>query len=179
MQHWLGRLQYIVMPYFWWAYIVRLWQNVTLIKPCSLILEQNVETSSVVCFPEPKQHATGYILPLHTLQCCLVTVQNSSAMSEDNATLGAKVSCYMHVICHVVSYLKERLKFNLRICRQKSGSLLCFFSIHKIWLRSDNLIWAAILNTTVSVEFITLVNFPNCYMYIRRKGYSDKKTTHK
>lgn len=45
VQFWLGWLQHIVMAYFWCADVVKLWQDLTVIKPCSLTLGERKKKS--------------------------------------------------------------------------------------------------------------------------------------
>lgn len=80
LKFWLGRLQHILMAYFCWADVVKLWQDLMVIKQCNLTLGKKKK------IPQPKQHAAGYAPPptCHTSALSSNSVRNSSATLQHN-----------------------------------------------------------------------------------------------
>lgn len=68
------------MAYFCWADVVKLWQDLMMIKQCDLTLGKKKK------FPQPKQHAAGYAPPptRHTSALSSHSVRNSSATLRHN-----------------------------------------------------------------------------------------------
>ncbi len=147
-----------------------------------------VETSSVLCFPEPKQHAADCVFSLFTLQCYLATVKNFLCYTggQYKTTLGTQAtdaSSHISICSHWIRHWRymscsEWLKSNLiwfmwLVLKRFFPSRLDVRNLASIWTYSSFDLGCNSESSLSSVHNTS--SFPNCYVCIaERKSPCDK-----